>query len=159
MKASLFRNMLRKGWLGMATVVLAAGLAAGTATAASASTIPQSGNSVPDVQTVKTEAAETGAVVAQACAENPDPGWVLFYEHRDCGGRYQGWTRCGFHDIADAMHRKTSSYWDRQTDGAYTWAWEYDGFDPIFETRPNTGVRNVATWENDKAEWAELICP
>ncbi|MET8762909.1 hypothetical protein [Lentzea sp. NPDC004782] len=101
-------------------------------------------------------AAGQEPVAPLACSATPDRGWVLFYEHSDCQGRYQGWARCGIHDFTGALYRTASSYWDRQTGGAFTKV--YEGATEVFRTQPNTGVRDVALWENDRNEWAILQC-
>jgi hypothetical protein len=86
----------------------------------------------------------------------PDTGWVIFYHDSGCGGSYQGWTRCGDHNFTGSMYRQASSYEDRQTGGAYTQV--FDGAGLAFYTHPWTGVRDVALWENDRSEWARLVC-
>jgi hypothetical protein len=55
------------------------------------------------------------------------------------------------------MRGAASSYWDRQTGGANALVFESTGAFG-FETIPNTGVRNVATWENDRSDVAILDC-
>jgi hypothetical protein len=105
-------------------------------------------------------AGDEKAVAPLACIATPSAGWVLFYRDSDCqgppSGGYQGWARCGWHDFTGAMYRNASSYWDRQTGGAYTKV--YEGSTEIYRTWPNTGVRNVAWWENDRNERAYLQC-
>ncbi|MFE0021267.1 hypothetical protein [Amycolatopsis sp. NPDC059021] len=103
------------------------------------------------------DAARPAAATAKSplCVA-PDRGWVLFYQHSGCGGAYQGWARCGRHDFTGAMFRGASSYWDNQTGGAY--ADVYDGGGLAFTTHPQTGIRDVAWWENDRSEWAILRC-
>ena len=100
-------------------------------------------------------AAEADAVAPLACTVNPDPGFVLFYEHSDCQGRYQGWARCNWHDFTGVMRRAASSYWDNQTGSAY--ATVYEGSTPLYNT-DLPGVRNVAVWDNDRNERALLHC-
>ncbi|WP_156094390.1 hypothetical protein [Lentzea aerocolonigenes] len=101
-------------------------------------------------------AAEEKSAAPLACTVNPDPGFVLFYQHSDCQGRYQGWARCGWHDFTGVLRRNASSYWDNQFGGAYTLV--YEGSTQVYRTWPQTGVRNVATWENDRNERAYLVC-
>lgn len=101
-------------------------------------------------------AADEPAVAPLACTANPDPGFVLFYQHSDCQGNYQGWARCGWHNFTGVLYRNASSYWDNQYGGAYTKV--YEGSTQVYRTWPQTGVRNVATWENDRNERAYLQC-
>ncbi|MEU0880547.1 hypothetical protein ABZ345_18240 [Lentzea sp. NPDC005914] len=100
-------------------------------------------------------AAEEKAVAPLACTVDPDLGTVLWYEHSNCQGRYQGWARCGWHDFSGAMRRAASSYWDNQTGSAY--ATVYEGSTPLYNT-DLPGVRNVAVWDNDRNERAFLRC-
>lgn len=98
------------------------------------------------------------AVGTLGCAHTPSPGHVTFYQHTDCGGGFQDMARCGTHPFTGSLFRQASSYWDRQTDGAY--AIVYEGQNTrVFTTIPNTGIRNVAVWENDRSEWANIVCP
>jgi hypothetical protein len=101
-------------------------------------------------------ASSAGTTRGLACVQ-PDSGWVIFYAASNCGGAYQGWTRCGRHNFTGAMYREASSYNDRQYGGAYTNVFDSDG-SFVFRTWPNTGVRNVALWENDSNAFADLVC-
>lgn len=103
--------------------------------------------------------ADTGAKNAAACSAVPDRGWVLFYQHSDCQGAYQGWTTCGRHFFTGPMKMQASSYWDNQYGGAYVYADVTDDYGHFaFRTWPGTGVRNVATGENDRSYAAWLNC-
>jgi hypothetical protein len=100
----------------------------------------------------------TNAVGTLACSHTPLPGHVTFYQHTNCGGAFQDMSRCGTHPFTGALFRQASSYWDEQTDGAY--AIVYEGQSTrAFTTIPQTDVRNVAVWENDRSEWANVVCP
>jgi hypothetical protein len=105
---------------------------------------------------VANAAEEKPAAAALDCTVVPDVGTVLWYQHSDCQGRYQGWARCKWHDFTGVMRRSASSYWDNQVGGAY--ATVYEGSTPVYDTIPRTGVRNVAWWENDRNEQAYLHC-
>jgi hypothetical protein len=83
---------------------------------------------------------------------SPDYGWVCFFEHSNAGGWSVGYTRCGRSDFPTWFWNKASSSWDRQYGGAYARAYGHsEGYS--FRTYPNTGIRNVATWENDEADY------
>jgi hypothetical protein len=99
----------------------------------------------------------TDTIQPAACTAYPSAGWVFFYQNTNCGGRYQGMSRCGTQPFIGVLYRQASSYIDAQTGGAY--ALVYEGANTlVFRTYPNTGVRNVAVWENDRSEWANLVC-
>ena len=95
---------------------------------------------------------------ALACVENPDLGWVLFYEHSDCQGHYQGWTTCTTHLFTGAMKMAASSYWDNQTGRATTTVTDQNG-DEAYTTIINPRrVYNVSLKENDRSYRAWLNC-
>lgn len=109
----------------------------------------------PSVASAAPGTSENGVL---ACVENPDRGWVLFYEHSDCQGHYQGWSACKPHNFTGAMKNAASSYWDNQTGRANTTVSDKYGahaFDTIIEPRR---VYNVSTEENDRSYKAWLNC-
>lgn len=95
---------------------------------------------------------------ALACVENPDPGWVLFYEHSDCQGHYQGWAACGPHNFTGAMKNQASSYWDNQTGRANTDVTDKNGHDAFKTIISPRRVYNVSWEENDRSYKAWLNC-
>ncbi|MEV4799397.1 hypothetical protein AB0K18_05220 [Nonomuraea sp. NPDC049421] len=98
-------------------------------------------------------ATAQAAPARQACG-TPSAGWVHFYESSGCGGAVERYTVCEWITFG-YLYNRVSSYWDRQTGGAYARVYDSNG-SLAFRTYPNTGVRDLATWENDRSATARI---
>ena len=147
--------------IGRALCVAAAAVGVAMITPAAGSASTSIGSARPETHgqadAGKTATATSRVSAKRGCSATPSIGWVLFYHDSGCGGVYQGWARCGHHFFTGPMRGQASSYWDRQTGGANALVFGRNGIF-AFETHPGTGVRNVATWENDRSYTAILQC-
>jgi hypothetical protein len=130
------QEMKRAMKYGMAAAARVVGLSVTPAVAATAEKAPASASS------------NTGEAAGLVCA-NPAVGWVRFWENADCGGVPESFYQCRTYTFG-YLDNRVSSYMDRQTGGAFARVYNSSGTQ-VFRTYPDTGVRNLATWENDRS--------
>ena len=137
-------RLIRSALAGIAVAVAAVAVPAVAAEAASAPA------------TAPAPAAVAASSPGYYCT-TPDSGWVCFYANSGGGGYSVGYTRCGKSEFPTWFWNLASSSWDRQYGGAYASAYGYsEGYS--FRTYPGTGIRNVASWENDEADYIINNC-
>ena len=135
----------------LATPAFASPLRPGAHTAGTRVTSVDSGAQVTGTRVTGTSI--TPAAAPGRYCDVPDPGWVCFYQHSGMNGNSVGFARCGWHDIPSWLD--VSSYWENQTGGAYTIA--YDGAGNwLYSTSP--GAHDVPWSVNDRTRLVYLAC-